>query len=86
MVAVIVAPDAALSDRFAGERRVSAHLDGGLVLAFSQINDMPEQTVRRPLGVADLDDHLRAPNAPATAPAVSRNDHRAAAERREASW
>ena len=38
----------------------AAHLDGWLVLALTQINDMPEQTVSRPLGVADLNDHLRA--------------------------
>ena len=36
----------------------AAHLDGWLVLALTQINDMPEQTVSRPLGVADLDNHL----------------------------
>ena len=40
--------------------RVTAHLDGWLVLALAQINDVAEQTVWRPLGVADLDDHLRA--------------------------
>ena len=50
----------ALSDRFAGVRRVTAHVNCWLVLAFTQINDMPEQTIRRPLRVADLDDHLRA--------------------------
>jgi hypothetical protein len=38
----------------------SAHLAGWLVLALTQINDMPKQTVSRPLGVADLNDHLRA--------------------------
>jgi hypothetical protein len=27
-------------------------------LALAQLDDMPEQTVRRPLDVADLDDHF----------------------------
>ncbi len=38
---------------------VAAHIGRRLVLALAQINHMPEQTVRRPLDVADLDDHLR---------------------------
>src|SRR5580700_734654 len=37
---------------------VAAHLDRRLVLALAQIDDMPEQTVRRPLGIADLDHHF----------------------------
>ena len=39
-------------------RPVTPHLDGRLVLAFTQINDMPEQTIRRPRRVADFDDHF----------------------------
>jgi hypothetical protein len=50
------------------------------VLALTQIDDMPEQTVRRPLGVADLDHHLGAyPMHPVNT--NSRNGPRSAAER-----
>jgi hypothetical protein len=41
-------------------KSVAAHVGCRLVLALSEIDDMPEQTVRRPLDVADLDHHLRA--------------------------
>src|SRR5438445_9504656 len=34
---------------------ISPHLNRRLVLALAQIHDMPEQTVRGPLDVADLD-------------------------------
>ena len=39
-------------------RWITAYLDGRLVLALAQIDDMPEWAVRCPLGVADLDHHL----------------------------
>ena len=39
-------------------RWTAAHLGSQLILSLAQINDMPEQTVRRPLGIADLDDHF----------------------------
>ena len=33
---------------------------GQLILALAQVDDMPEQTVRGPLDVTDLDDHFGA--------------------------
>jgi hypothetical protein len=39
-------------------RSFAAHLDCRFVLALAQIHNMPEQTVRRPLDVADLGDHF----------------------------
>jgi hypothetical protein len=41
-------------------RWAAAHPAGQLILALAQIDDMPEQTIRRPLDVANLYDHLRA--------------------------
>lgn len=38
----------------------SGHIARRFVLAFTQIDDMAEQTVRSPLDVADLDDHFGA--------------------------
>ena len=35
---------------------IALHLDGRFIFTLPQINDMPEQTVRGPLRVADLDD------------------------------
>ena len=37
----------------------AAHFDGRFIFALAQINDMPEQTVRRPFDVADFYDHFR---------------------------
>src|SRR5437870_527386 len=39
-------------------RWAAAHLAGQLILALAQVDDMPEQTVRRPFDIADLDDHF----------------------------
>jgi hypothetical protein len=39
-------------------RSAAAHLGGQLILAFAQVDDMPEQTVRCPLDITDLDDHF----------------------------
>ena len=39
-------------------RWAAAHLGGQLVSALAQVDDVPEQTVRHPLDVADLDDHF----------------------------
>src|SRR5438046_2103051 len=39
---------------------VTANFDCRLVLALTQIDDMPEKAVRRPFGVTDLDNHLGA--------------------------
>ena len=39
-------------------RSATAHLDGQLILALTQIDNMPEQTVRRPFDIADLDDRF----------------------------
>jgi hypothetical protein len=36
----------------------TANVDRQLVLSLAQIDDVPEQTIRRPLDVADLDDPL----------------------------
>jgi hypothetical protein len=47
-----------------GMRSFAADFDGRLILALAQIDDMSQQPVRRPFGVADLDDHLGGPNAP----------------------
>ena len=44
----------------AAMRWATAHLVGQLILALAQIDDMPEQTVRGPLDVTDLDDHFGA--------------------------
>jgi len=41
-------------------RWAAAHLAGQLILALAQVDDMPEQTVRGPLDVTNLYDHLRA--------------------------
>jgi hypothetical protein len=41
-------------------RWAAAHPAGQLILALAQVDDMPEQTIRRPLDVANLYDHLRA--------------------------
>jgi hypothetical protein len=41
-------------------RWAAAHLAGQLILALAQVDDMPEQTVRSPLDVANLYDHFRA--------------------------
>src|SRR6201982_1330826 len=38
----------------------AAHLGSQLVLPLAQIDDVTQQTVRRPFDVADFDDHLRA--------------------------
>lgn len=38
---------------------VSSNITGGFVLAFTEVHDMPKQTVWRPFGIADFDDHLR---------------------------
>ena len=46
--------------RLASMRQAAAHLDGQLVLALAQVDDMPEQTIRGPLDVTNLYDHLRA--------------------------
>jgi hypothetical protein len=54
------APADSCSDPSSQSGSIPAHLDGWLVFALTQINHMPEQTVSRPLGVADLNDHLRA--------------------------
>jgi hypothetical protein len=48
----------ARESRCTGLGTVSANITGRLVLALSQVNDMPKQTVRRPFGVADFDDHF----------------------------
>lgn len=47
------------SDNESGRSRPD-HVSRRFVLAFTQIDDVPEQTVRSPLNVADLDDHFRA--------------------------
>ena len=39
-------------------RSAAMHLHGQLIVALAQINDVPQQTVRRPLDIADLDDHF----------------------------
>jgi hypothetical protein len=36
----------------------AAHLYGQFILALSQVSNMSQQTVRCPLDIADLDDHL----------------------------
>jgi hypothetical protein len=41
-------------------RWAAAYLAGQLILALAQVDDVPEQTVRGPLDVANLYDHLRA--------------------------
>ena len=41
-------------------RWAAAHLAGQLILALAQVDDMPQQTVRGPLDVTNLYDHLRA--------------------------
>src|ERR1700680_4414742 len=41
-------------------RWAAAHLAGQLSLALPQVDDMPEQTIRGPLDVTNLYDHLRA--------------------------
>ena len=47
-----------LRSSFAGMRRAAAHLDGRLVLALTEIDDMSQQPVRRPFHIADPDDHF----------------------------
>src|SRR5512133_3631057 len=41
-------------------RSAAAYLDGRFIFALAQVDDMPEQTVRGPLDVTNLYDHLRA--------------------------
>src|SRR5690242_12375400 len=45
-------------DGFASMRSVPTHLGSRLILALAQVNHVPEQTVRRPFDIADLDDHF----------------------------
>src|SRR6516162_5389016 len=44
--------------RLANASTAAAHLHGQFVLAFTQVDNMSEQDIRRPLDVADLDDHI----------------------------
>jgi len=44
----------------ANMRSAAAHLVRQLILALAKVDDVSQQTVRRPLDIADLDDHLRA--------------------------
>ena len=37
---------------------VAAHLGSQLIFALAQVDDMSEQTVRRPFDITDLDDHF----------------------------
>ena len=46
--------------RLSSMRAAAANLAGQLIFALAQIDDVSQQTVRRPLDVADLNDHLRA--------------------------
>jgi hypothetical protein len=39
-------------------RWAAAHLSGQLIFTLAQVNDMPEQAVRRPFHIPDLDDHF----------------------------
>jgi hypothetical protein len=42
----------------ASMRFAAAHLDGQLIWALTQVDDMPEQTVRRPLDVTHFYAHF----------------------------
>ena len=46
--------------RLASIRSAAAHLDGQLILALAEVDDMPQQPVRRPFAVANFYNHLRA--------------------------
>ena len=39
-------------------RSIAVHFDCRFVLALAQVHHMSQQTVRRPLSIADLDDHF----------------------------
>jgi hypothetical protein len=41
-------------------RAAAAHLAGQLIFALAQVDDMPEQPIRRPFDVGNFYDHLRA--------------------------
>jgi hypothetical protein len=44
--------------RLASIRSAAAHLDGQLILALAEVDDMPEQPVWCPFDIADLNDHF----------------------------
>ena len=44
--------------RRASMRSIPPHFGRQLILALAQVDDMPQQTIRRPFDVADLDDHF----------------------------
>ena len=48
-----------LRSRLTSMRSAAAHLGRQLILALSQVHDMPQQAIGRPFHITDFDDHFR---------------------------